>query len=79
MLVSTCDLCKRSIYVTRSSEALTFAAVPIIAGLIGLLSSLPLIAARIIFERWGETHPGKVEELLESPHAKAALQNASSP
>lgn len=66
------------VYVTRSSEALTFAAVPVIAGLIGLLSSLPLLAARTVFERWGVAHPEQVDTPLASPKAKAGVKSASS-
>lgn len=66
------------IYIAQYSEALTFAVVPVIAGVIALAASLPLLVARTVFERWGVAHPEKVTELLMTPEARDAVRSASS-
>lgn len=66
------------IYVTRSGEALTFGELPLIAGLIALLSSLPYLVSRAVLERWAGTNPEKVVALLSSPEAKTAVKRTSS-
>lgn len=65
------------IYVTRSGEALTFSVLPLIAGFIALVSSLPYLVSRTVFERWAVTNPEKVTTLLSSHEAQAAPKSAS--